>query len=340
MQLRRFTGRSANEAISLVRQAFGPDAVILSTETGPGDATTITAARDPGEDAWDSAPAAFLPDGTALDCGETVHEALTGHGTPARLAETLLAAGLAIDTADPVLALAGALESRFAFAPLGPALPQTPLILVGPPGAGKTLTTAKLAARAVLSRVRVRLISTDMVRAGAVEQLAAFARVLDVPLETAEGERPLARAVAAAHQRELVLVDTAGINPYNAQDRDELAGLIGTAEAEPLFVLPAGGDAFDTIDMALVFRELGCRRFVATRLDMVRRLGSLLAAADRAGLAFSEAGVTPSVAEGLIPLSPMGLAALLLPESEPESESANPRALGAASLLPTESILQ
>jgi flagellar biosynthesis protein FlhF len=169
----------------------------------------------------------------------------------------------------------------------------------------------------VLARRRVRLLSTDMVRAGAVEQLAAFARVLDLPLETAEGERKLARALLARRTTEIVLVDTAGINPFNAHDRDELAGLIAAAQAEPLFVLPAGGDLYDTIDMAGVFRELGCRRFVATRLDMVRRLGTLLAAAAQAGLVFSEAGVAPSVVGGLLALSPQALAGLLLPGTAP-----------------------
>ena len=65
-------------------------------------------------------------------------------------------------------------------------------MLVGPAGGGKTTTAVKMAARAVMAGKPVRLISTDSVRAGAFAQLAAFARLL---------ERPLQRAASPANLR-------------------------------------------------------------------------------------------------------------------------------------------
>jgi flagellar biosynthesis protein FlhF len=50
----------------------------------------------------------------------------------------------------------------------------------------------------------------------------------------------------------------------------------------------------------------------ATRLDLTKRVGSVLAAADGARLAFAEAGVAPDIADGLIPFTPLALARLLL----------------------------
>jgi flagellar biosynthesis protein FlhF len=47
---------------------------------------------------------------------------------------------------------------------------------------------------------------------------------------------------------------------------------------------------------------------------MVRRLGSMLAAADAAELAFADYSMTAAVADGLSPLDPMGLARMLMPE--------------------------
>ncbi len=51
---------------------------------------------------------------------------------------------------------------------------------------------------------------------------------------------------------------------------------------------------------------------VATRLDLARRLGGVLAAAARTGLALTEAGIGPGAADGLLPLTPEWLAARLL----------------------------
>jgi flagellar biosynthesis protein FlhF len=313
MQLRTFTGRTAQEAMAEARLALGDDAVILSTETAAGGATTITAAADPGHETVAPPVAATLPDGTELDCAEAVLEVISGHGMPPRLVDRIYGAAVAAGTDDPLAALAAGFASCLDFAPIGDAAPDRPLMLVGSPGAGKTLTAAKLAARAVLARRPVRILTTDMMRAGAVEQLAAFTRILDIPLETIESERQLTLALADVPPGALAIVDTAGINPYNPSDRDELAGLIAAAAAEPVFVVPAGGDLFDTVDMGDVFFDLGCRRFIATRLDMVRRIGSIVAVAAGSGLAPSEGGVGPSVAEGLISLGPHALASLFLP---------------------------
>jgi flagellar biosynthesis protein FlhF len=53
---------------------------------------------------------------------------------------------------------------------------------------------------------------------------------------------------------------------------------------------------------------------LVTRLDMVHRLGSILAAADANRLAFSDIGTSPSIADGLSPLNPVALARFLMPD--------------------------
>jgi flagellar biosynthesis protein FlhF len=133
-----------------------------------------------------------------------------------------------------------------------------------------------------------------------------------VPLHPVESASELGPATAAAAPGELVIVDTAGINPYSAEDRRELSGLIEASAADPVLVLPAGGDAVDTLELAGCFREHGCQRIVVTRLDVTRRLGSVIATADALRLGFAEAGVSASIAEGLTPFNPVLLARLLL----------------------------
>jgi flagellar biosynthesis protein FlhF len=112
---------------------------------------------------------------------------------------------------------------------------------------------------------------------------------------------------------ELVLIDSGGINPYAAADLQELAGLIRVINAEPLMVMAAGGDVYDATEMGMAFRSLGATRLLVTRIDMVHRLGSVLAAADAARLSFCEVGTSPQIANGLSALTPLSLAGLLLP---------------------------
>jgi flagellar biosynthesis protein FlhF len=73
------------------------------------------------------------------------------------------------------------------------------------------------------------------------------------------------------------------------------------------------------MEQAQEFATLGITRMLVTRLDMVRRLGSMLAAADAASLAFCDCSMTPAVADGLNPIDPMGLAKMLMPEPAPNS---------------------
>jgi flagellar biosynthesis protein FlhF len=89
--------------------------------------------------------------------------------------------------------------------------------------------------------------------------------------------------------------------------------------AQPVLVLDAGTGSADSAETAQTFAALGCRWLLVTKLDVARRLGGVLAAAD-AGLTLTEAGIGPTIGRGLARLSAAGLARLLLrgaPEGEP-----------------------
>jgi flagellar biosynthesis protein FlhF len=81
-------------------------------------------------------------------------------------------------------------------------------------------------------------------------------------------------------------------------------------------VLPAGLDAAEATDLAQAFAAMGARFLVATRLDVGRRLGGILAAS-AAGLALAEAGIGPGAADGMIPLTPVWLAERLMAGTGP-----------------------
>lgn len=305
MRLRTFTGRTTTEAINLVRAHLGPSAVIVSTqEDGNGNAR-VTAALDDSE---------LVTEVAADDrVAKAIADALGFHGAGEELRDRLLEACAARPAASALETLSAALGALYRFAPLTQK-PKRPVILVGPQGSGKTATAAKLAARAVLAGERARLVTTDMARAGAIAQLEAFASILDTPFDAVDRAELLADVLGAADPAERVIIDTSGVNPFNSGDRRELDTLLGSCNAEPVLVFAAGGEINDTVAMAEIFRDLGCARFIVSRLDTVRRLGSILSVANSFSLGFAEAGIAPDIADGLVSFTPLLLARLLLPK--------------------------
>ena len=83
-----------------------------------------------------------------------------------------------------------------------------------------------------------------------------------------------------------------------------------------MLVLAAGGDALEAADIAREFSRIGATRLVVTRLDMTRRLGSILAAADAGKLSLSDVSINPDVAEGINPINPVSLARLIMPYTD------------------------
>lgn len=241
---------------------------------------------------------------------EELEGPLKFHNVPNPLRSNLIRAAAAMDAEDATLALGAALDARLAMDPIS-AAPARPIALVGAPGAGKTVTAAKLAAQSVLAGQKVCLVTTDSLRAGAVAQLESFARIMKVKLHTAETSEAL-QAIIADHPGHTVFVDTPATNPYSRGELKDLDDFIKTCNLEPVLVAPASGDAEDFVDLATIFSSLGVRRLIVTRIDTTRRLGGILAAVDAANLALAQVSITPYVAQGLSTINPLSLARLLV----------------------------
>ena len=330
MRLKTYCAGSMAEAMQLVRKDMGRDAIIVAThQETPGAEVQVTAAVETDDDADDgflsgwndendaAAEDRLRPAGSAHGDGGSggnglLRRELRYHGVPAELAERLSRLGARFSAGDPVMALAGALDEAFTFQPLADLPPARPLMLVGPPGAGKTIAAAKLMTRARRAGRAFAAITTDTRRAGGVDQLQAFTAILGTELAASDEPEALLAAVQAAGESELY-IDTAGTNPYEDEELEALRAQVRAARAEPVLVLPAGADPLEAADIARAFASVGARRMIATRLDMSRRFGSLLAAAAAGQLAFAGVGISPFVADGISALNPLSLARLLLP---------------------------
>lgn len=341
----------------MVREALGEDAIIISTREERGNkSVTLTAALDADNlsvasprrrtsDAGVKSPAFEVADAAVghiaaaddwlqyddeedLEGGvtEQLTEVMLRHSIPEDITDPILSFCMVMGIGDARLSLVQALENLFRFAPLMPVTnkpvnKRKAFMFVGPPGAGKTLTAAKFAAKAVLQNVPALVLTADTMRAGGVEQLEAFTRLLEVPLHKIKGPNDIKARLADLRPDTAVFIDTPGLSPFSSDSMKMLAKLIGGGDIEPVLVMPAGLDPAECADMARLYAAIGVRRVIASRLDMARRYGGLLAAANAGNMAFAEAGNSAHVAEGLQTLSAKILAQYLFPGANPTSPS-------------------
>ncbi len=156
--------------------------------------------------------------------------------------------------------------------------------LVGPTGAGKTTTIAKLAARWCLAHGAkdLALISTDAYRIGAREQLMTYARILDAPMYTANSGKELGRLLARLSAKRLVLIDTAGMGPRDVRLTEQLAALkLGAAKAKVLLALPAQGEGRALEEIMRAFAGVSPQACIITKVDEAASLGGVLSATIR-----------------------------------------------------------
>lgn len=323
MRLKTLQAPTMAEAMRLVRDELGSDAIIVSTTESKRDGVRITAAVETPEPDLD-----FSSAGTEEALVERIGETLDSHRVPRALADRIASVAADLGTTDLLQTLAGALDLVFAFAPLNHAPVTRPIMVFGPPGAGKTSAIAKLAARAVLDGTAVTMVTTDTIRAGALQQLETYGKRLNVPVMTADTPEALAAAVAGLPDR-FVLIDTTSVNPFLAQDVSQLRSYADAVPCDGLLVMNAGREPLEAQDMAAAFRQFVPTRLLITGLDMSRRLGGILSALHASGAAFAEIGATPEIVDGLRPVNPVMLARLLLEISNSNAPGDDEAFLGA-----------
>jgi flagellar biosynthesis protein FlhF len=302
MRLKSFHGANLTDAMRLVREALGENAIIVATREDDSGGVRVTAAIDEApQTSHQAATLTAPPDGS--EAMETIAEALTRHHVPPVLAEKLMATATQFASDDPLLALGAAFDTHFKFQPIAE---DKPVMLVGPPGAGKTLCIAKFATKMTLARKPPTVISTDLERAGGMEQLAAFTRLLKLNLVEIEDAHAL-HDVLGMQKGNPVFIDTPGSNPFDTLQRQATRDFIAAA-GDATLVLPAGMDAAEGIEMAQEFRNMGATRLLVTRIDTVKRLGSLLRIAYDARLPFANYSASAKVIEAPMPLNPVALA--------------------------------
>jgi signal recognition particle subunit SRP54 len=197
--------------------------------------------------------------------------------------------------------------------------PPATILLAGLQGSGKTTSAGKLARliRATTKK-KVLLVSTDVYRPAAIDQLATLAKSLDIemyPSDPSQKPVDIARAAvdhAKRHFHDVLIVDTAGRLAIDEAMMDEVRQLHAALDpVETLFVVDSM-QGQDAVNVARAFSEaLPLTGIVLTKLDGDSRGGAALSVRQVTGKPIKFVGVSEKM-DGLEAFHPERMASRIL----------------------------
>ncbi|MCX7195734.1 MAG: flagellar biosynthesis protein FlhF [Proteobacteria bacterium] len=154
--------------------------------------------------------------------------------------------------------------------------------LVGPTGVGKTTTTAKLAARAVVryGADKVALLTTDSYRIGAHEQLRIYGKILGVAVHTVRDTEDLRLTLSGLKQKHLVLIDTIGMGQRDSRMAAQTE-MFNATGVQRLLLLNATSSGDTLNDVVCMYNGAGVIGCIPTKLDEAVTFGTVLDVAMR-----------------------------------------------------------
>jgi flagellar biosynthesis protein FlhF len=289
MRFKTYQGKTAKEVMKVIRTDLGDQALIVSTEENNSVVTIVVAQENE------------MSESTPKNVSGHMDEVLRYHRTPASVIEYMKAHAPQNKTTLEDR-LKDSLRSATDFPSFDEVLQvDRPVMLIGPPGVGKTLCLAKIAAQLIMDDKQVEIISTDRQKTGAFEQIDQIAETLGVPLHVIENPTLLHKSVLDRNKDTVLLIDTPGINPYIEEERNRLHGLVHACEAMVILVMPARGDHENCQDLEEAFKDFGTQYMILTQLDMSTRLGFVLTRCIESSYPVIATGQYSQVAHFLIP---------------------------------------
>ncbi len=156
------------------------------------------------------------------------------------------------------------------------------IALVGATGVGKTTTVAKLAARYILRHgpKRVGLITTDNYRVAAHEQLRSYARIMGAPMRVASDAESLRDALQHFRDKDLILIDTAGMGQRDMRLNEQFALLSAAGREIKSYMVMATNTQRGVLQESVkAFKQVKLSGVILSKVDETISLGGALSIA-------------------------------------------------------------
>jgi len=185
---------------------------------------------------------------------------------------------------------------------------------IGPAGEGKTTTLAKVAARSLFGEKRsVGVITMDTYRIGAAQQLKIYTDIMDVPMEVASEKKEFERALNRFSDKDVILIDTPGKSRGDEGSLLRLKEWCSTDRSPEMnLVLSMTSSQESMMDAATGFGVAGYDNIILTKLDDVRKFGSMYNIIDAVGKPVSYIANGQNVPRDLREMDPARLARLIV----------------------------
>ncbi|RJQ55755.1 MAG: hypothetical protein C4526_03130 [Nitrospiraceae bacterium] len=312
MKIKKYQARTFSEALASVKRELGEDAVIISSQDRKGSKpyVEITAAVDFDIEHYDGKsvlPASTASTGdiaelkneirTLRECVEAMRNSgceLTLPADRKKMFYFLRERSIRDEYALNLVERAGGIEdletlisedisrSRLYDTPysgvwnMSGRYNMRAVMLIGPTGAGKTTTIAKLASKAVKEGRRTAVIGVDTFKIGAVEQIRIYAKMLGVPLEIVSNAQDLKKSIRKFNDRDILLIDTTGQNPKDDEYIKSLKDIYKMGlPLETQLLLSASSDCDFLIDTYKHYGGLPIDYIAFTKTDEAVKLGSI-----------------------------------------------------------------
>jgi flagellar biosynthesis GTPase FlhF len=291
MQHETFRGARVPELFSRARSVLGPDAVILSVRRLAGAEFEVTA-TDPesaavsrGRTGRGGAPRRTGgPEAVTLETARPEKA-----GPDAAMQEPATSMTAKGGASSPKTAVPSFAEALASAAPALPAAGDRPAViaLVGPTGAGKTTTAAKLCRNAAaFAGRRVGVITLDGFRARALGQLRSYPGLSPYPMASVFTRDDVRPALKRMKGVEVILVDTPGRGPCGREDAVRIRECLWALRPDEVhFVLPAGLSTAAGLRAFGEARSFSPTHLLPTKLDEYPEDVAILSLARRLGLA-------------------------------------------------------
>ncbi|WP_147535385.1 flagellar biosynthesis protein FlhF [Bacillus marasmi] len=150
--------------------------------------------------------------------------------------------------------------------------------MIGPTGVGKTTSIAKLATEQVLKQKRrVAMITTDVYRIAAVEQLKTYAGILNVPIEVVRSAEELKLVLDKLTHYDLIYMDTTGRNYKEDKYRESINQYLDHPFQNDNYLVLSLTTKYEDMQLLLnEFENSPINKLILTKFDETSSYGSIL----------------------------------------------------------------